>query len=111
MAIFALPGIHKELLAANVMNLGEGGIGLTFDKSENIELKKGDRLILIEIKGAPYLEFMSNIESEIRWVLDNALLEHTIGFGCQFVGIPLSTQEQIRQVVNSRLVEYDNILV
>jgi c-di-GMP-binding flagellar brake protein YcgR len=96
--ILRLPGIDTAL-TASVLDLSEGGVGLSLRKDGSPKIIKGDRLILIQIVGKDHLRFFTDIEAEIKWVMKNEHLKH-IGFGCEFLNASIAIKDQIRQFVN-----------
>ncbi len=98
-SILAPPGLNENPFTASVMNLGEGGVGLAISRDENQSISEGDQLILIRVKGIRGLDFMINIEMEIKWVIDDKVLAH-IAFGCEFLKTPQAIREKIRTFIN-----------
>ena len=64
----------------------------------------GDHVILTQVKGIKELEFLTNVEAEIKWILDNPSLEF-IGFGCEFLTVPESMQNAIRRFIDAWYME------
>jgi len=108
-ASFSPPGNEneQERLVARVMDVSEGGMGLTFNKKENGKVHKGDRLIVVKVEGESSLEKIGGTEVEVKWVMDHALLEHTAGFGCQFMNTDEGLRDLLREFVNLRLLEQE----
>jgi hypothetical protein len=98
---FTFSDLHRGILTAHIINLSEGGLGLVLNKNkEDKKIEKGDALILTQIRGIRGLEPLMNIETEIRWILDNPSLEF-LGFGCEFLRVPEPLQVQIRACIDS----------
>ena len=93
-----------DLLTANVINLSKGGLALTISKDRGKKIKIGDHIILTEVKGIKNLEFLANVEVEVKWILDNPSLEF-VGFGCEFNDIPESMREAIQTFIDSWSIE------
>ena len=89
-----------DLLTANVINLSEGGLALALSKDRGKKIKIGDFIILTEVKGIKDLEFLNNVEAEIKWILDNPSLEF-VGFGCEFRDAPESMKDSIQTFIDS----------
>jgi c-di-GMP-binding flagellar brake protein YcgR len=98
--IFSDIQTELDLLTANVVNLSKGGLALTLSKEKGKNIGIGDRVILTQVKGKKELEFLTNIEAEIKWILDNPSLEF-IGFGCEFLNISESMKNAIQRLIDS----------
>jgi len=64
------------------------------------EISTDDRLTLREIKGTKNLDFISNVELEIKWIADHQSLKH-IGVGGEFLNISEEIRQQIDQFVDT----------
>jgi hypothetical protein len=100
-ATFTFANLVKGTVTAYIINLSEGGLGLVIPK-ENAQKKieKSEALILTRISGIHGLESLINIETEIKWVLDNPSLEF-LGFGCEFLRMPESKHAYLRAFIDS----------
>jgi c-di-GMP-binding flagellar brake protein YcgR len=98
--IFAFSNHQKGLLTANIINISEGGLGLALNKDKKDRINKGDYVILTHIMGIQGLESLTNVEAEIKWILDNPSLEF-IGCGCEFLNVPESQRDMIRIFIDS----------
>ncbi|MDY6904895.1 MAG: PilZ domain-containing protein [Thermodesulfobacteriota bacterium] len=109
-AVFSFSGDKQLILDSKVLNLSELGLGLVVHKSDTNaadDLKAGDILHLKEIVGNPDLEFIREIKSEIRWVV-NAQWMDNIGFGCEFVDISAELRGKIDSFINVAEETLDN---
>jgi hypothetical protein len=98
---FTFANLLKGTLTAYIINLSEGGVGLVLNKEKDEKkIKKGEALVLTRISGVQGLEWLMNIEAEIKWVLDNPSLEF-LGFGCEFLRLPASIQAHLRSCIDS----------
>jgi hypothetical protein len=97
---FVSPGNDQKILEAHIMNVSVGGIHFTIKRDGMIPLKMGDRLILTKLMGNSPLRIVSDIETEIKWVLDNRLLKH-IGIGCEFRNLPDIISSQLTKFIES----------
>lgn len=84
---FLLPDKEQEMLVAQIMNVSVGGLHFTIKRNEIFSLRIGDRLILTKVMGNSPLRIVSDIEIEIKWVLDHPMMKH-VGFGCEFHQLP-----------------------
>jgi c-di-GMP-binding flagellar brake protein YcgR len=98
--IFSFPDLQRGVLAAHIINVSEGGMGLALEKEEKNRIKKGDQVTLSQIRGIKGLESLRHVEAEIRWILDDPPLE-LIGFGCEFLNVPESLRDTLRVFIDS----------
>jgi c-di-GMP-binding flagellar brake protein YcgR len=75
-----------ENVPANVINISEGGVQLTFKPILNHRIKVGDRLLLTEIRGDKSGQIIVNVDAEVKWISED-LLQEEIGVGLQFVDV------------------------
>lgn len=97
---FAFSDRQKGSLTATIINLSEGGLGLALSKDKGKRIETGDHIILAQVKGIKELECLTNVDAEVKWILDNPSLEG-IGFGCEFLDIPESMRGAIQRFVNA----------
>jgi c-di-GMP-binding flagellar brake protein YcgR len=71
---------------ANVINISEGGVQLTFKPILNHRIKVGDRLLLTEIRGEQSGQVIVNVDAEVKWISEDRLSED-IGVGLEFVDV------------------------
>ncbi len=90
-------------MAASIMNLSAGGLQFILPRGVYPEIGNGDRLILREIKGTTDLKFISNLELEVKWIMDIQIFEH-IGIGCEFLKTSEAIREQIDRFVDSEIL-------
>jgi hypothetical protein len=98
--IFSDRQTELDLLTANVINLSEGGLTLTLTKDKRGKIGIRDHIILTQVKGIKELEFLTNVEAEVKWILDDPSLGF-IGFGCEFLNAPQSQRDAIRIFIDS----------
>ena len=92
--------IADESIAVKIIDLSAGGLHFFLHRSSFKEISTGDHLILREIKGTNNLEFISNIEIEVKWIADHQALKH-VGLGCEFLHISDEIRQQIDQFVDT----------
>lgn len=97
---FSLPDPYMGAAPATIMDISEDGMGITFLKKECPPFNKGERLVLKEINNMKSLNFLNNIEMEIRWVLSHRSLEH-IALGCRLIDVSDETKAMLRKVISS----------
>lgn len=97
--------IADESIEVKIIDLSAGGLHFFLHRSSFKEISTGDHLILREIKGTNNLDFISNIELEVKWIADHQALKH-VGLGCEFLHISDEIRQQIDQFVDTmRLLE------
>jgi c-di-GMP-binding flagellar brake protein YcgR len=101
-AVFIRPGIHESVFSAMIMNMSAGGLHFTLSKSQDIGIRKGDQLILTEIRGTEFFNFFLNIDTRIVWVLDKDDMEY-IGYGCEFKDVPDIVRGHFIEFVDSEI--------
>jgi len=99
-AVLSIPGQQGRTFTVYILNLGLGGMQFTPNSDSEIQLKKGDRLVLMQIKTATNSQILLNIDAEVKWILNPPMLEH-IGVGCAFLNIPESSLQQITKVMEN----------
>ena len=86
-------------IAVNIIDLSAGGLHFFVLKGSFKEISAGDDLILKEIKGTKKLEFISNVELEVKWIAEHPSLKH-VGLGCEFLNISDEIRQQIDQFID-----------
>ncbi|MGD1972933.1 MAG: PilZ domain-containing protein [Desulfobacterales bacterium] len=100
--------IADESIAVKIIDLSAGGLHFFLHRSSFKQISIGDNLTLKEIKGTKNLDFISNIELEVKWIADHQALKH-VGLGCEFLHITEEIRQQIDQFVDTmRLLEVKN---
>jgi hypothetical protein len=82
----------------NIMNLSAGGAEIYLKRADVREINVEDHITLEKINGCESLAFCTNIDVEIKRMLDNPLLDNIV-LGCEFHGLPVATKDQINQFV------------
>ena len=98
--IFAFSDPQRGLLTANIINVSEGGLGLALSKDKKNRIEKGDYVILGHIMALQGLESLTNVETEIKWILENPSFEF-VGFGCEFLNASESQRDAVRIFIDS----------
>ncbi len=101
--VFSSDDFTNDSMAASIMNLSAGGLQFILPRDTSPEIGAGDRLILREIKGTTGLRFVSNLELEVKWVMDLQIFEH-IGIGCEFLNASDAIMDQIDRFVDSEIL-------
>jgi len=97
--VFEPPGVEgSKHISAQVLNLSEGGLQLTFNTVLKQRIKEGDRLLLTEIRGSGSTEVVVNVDTEVRWISRDELSEK-IGIGCEFINLLDDTKQKINKMM------------
>ncbi|HID03784.1 MAG TPA: PilZ domain-containing protein [Desulfobacterales bacterium] len=85
-------------ITVNIMNLSAGGAEIYLKREDAGEINVEDHFSLETINGCESLAFCTNIDVEIKRMLDNPLLDNIV-LGCEFHGLPVTTKDRINQFV------------
>ena len=94
--IIARPHDNEQEITANVLNLSEGGVYLTFRSILGNKIKEGDRLLLTEIKGSNSSQVILNVDTEVKWISEDELSQE-IGVGCEFLNILKDSKHELNE--------------
>jgi len=83
---------ETDIVDANVLNISEGGVQLTFKPILNHRIKVGDKLLLTEIRGEKSGQVVVNVDAEVKWITEDRLSEE-IGLGLEFVDVLKQTKK------------------
>jgi hypothetical protein len=103
--ILAFSDHQRGLLVTHIINIGEGGLGLAVSADKKDKIAKRDQVILTHITGIQGLEFLTNVDAEIKWILENSSLEGFIVCGCEFLDVPEPMRDAIGIFIDSRSAE------
>lgn len=98
--IVCFPDNPNKKLEINIINLSEGGIGISMPRSGGGNIFKGDILILQGFKGSFPILLENKIDIEIRWIMDHPFLKEVMA-GCQFINMPQGVRDKIKDIVDS----------
>ncbi|MCI5145730.1 MAG: hypothetical protein D3923_09405 [Candidatus Electrothrix sp. AR3] len=89
----------KKNISAAILNMGEGGLQISLKRTcLKQQLKQGDKIMLNQFEGIGLEELSSltDITTQIVWIMDNEHLEHVL------VGVAFDTiSEEQRQIIRS----------
>ena len=98
--IFSIPGSDIRPISTHILNLGEGGAHFIIDSKDESHFQPGTKIVLIQIKGPDPLQYLVNVDAEVKWILDHNIMEY-VGAGCQFLDISQSSRDQIKSFVEA----------
>ena len=102
--VLARSGAGADGLQVKILNLSEGGLFFIVKKNTAGAIRAGDRVTLQGLRCPDPLHIAQELSLEIKWISDDALLEN-IGYGCEFVDLPLQPQQLIRGLAANYQVE------
>ncbi len=106
---FDLPGISDEIISFKILDLSAGGLRFVLPRDDCGDIDVGNKLFLQKIKGMSRLEFVSRMELEVKWILDNPAFENVM-IGCEFLNVSETVRMQIDQFVETEATrKYNNI--
>ena len=97
---FSIPVNGGKPITTHVLNLSAGGAHFTISPRDEDRINQGIKLVLLQIKGPDPLQYLVNVDAEVKWVFNHEILEHT-GAGCEFHNISESSHDQITSFVES----------
>ena len=100
--VVSLSGADDETVAFKIADLSAGGLRFLTQKTDSGNIKMGDTLLLQTIDGKSQLDFISDLQLEVRWIMDDPRFAHAM-IGCEFSDISDSDREHIEQFVESEL--------
>ncbi len=92
--------IADDSIAVKIIDLSAGGLHFFLLRDSFKKISTGDHLTLREIKGVKKLDFVANIELEVKWIAEHPSLKH-VGLGCEFLNIADEIRQQIDQFVDT----------
>jgi c-di-GMP-binding flagellar brake protein YcgR len=98
--IFSIPDSHLRPITTHILNLSEGGAHFIIDSSDEDHFQPGTKTVLVQIKGPDPLQYLVNVDAEVKWILDHSIMEY-VGAGCQFLDISQSSRDQIKSFVEA----------
>lgn len=105
---FDLPGISDEVILVKILDLSAGGLRFVLPRDACGDIDAGYNLFLQTIIGMSRLEFVSRMELEVRWILDNPAFENVM-IGCEFLSVSEIVRKQIDQFVETEATQkYNN---
>ena len=105
---FKLSGDSDEVISVKILDLSAGGLRFALPRDACGDIDVGYNLFLQYIKGISRLEFVSRMELEVRWILDNPAFENVM-IGCEFLSVSGTVRNQIDQFVETEATQkYNN---
>jgi len=100
--VVSLSESDDETKAFKIADFSAGGLRFLIQKVDWGEIEKGDTLLLQTINGKSQLDFISDLQLEVKWIMDDPVFEHVM-IGCEFSGISDTDRKRIEQFVESAL--------
>ncbi len=99
-AVFSVPSANAAPIITHILNIGEGGVHFVISPRDTERIQPGVKLVLLQLKGHEPLQYLVNIDAEVKWVLTHNILDH-VGAGCEFLNLSDSSRLQIKSFVES----------
>lgn len=97
---FTVPGFEKEIFSGIVMDISEGGMCLSIAKKNRAAINEDGPLLLRQLKGAPKLQSIVDVDARVRWIIELEDLKN-VTFGCEFLNLTRDDKDVIRGFINS----------
>lgn len=91
---------NNESLPAPILNLSAGGINVLVPQKAAHKIKEGDLLLLQNIAGAISIQFLNDVNADIRWI-KKADRPDYVSVGCRFRAFSEEVQRQLNRFVDS----------
>ena len=91
---------NNETIAAPIVNISAGGLNMAAPESTKESIKTGDKVLLASIAGGTNFSFLSDVESEVRWVKQLETPGY-VSVGCKFRNLPEELRNQLSVFVDS----------
>lgn len=91
---------NNETIVAPIVNISAGGLNMAAPESTKENFKTGDHLMLANIAGGANFAFLSDVESEVRWVRELDTPGY-VSVGCKFTNLPDDLRDQLIAFVDS----------
>jgi len=98
--LVCFPNNPQKIFEINIINLSEGGIGISMPRSEVENISQGDSLILQGFKGSFPIFLKKKVDMEIRWIMGHPFLKEVMA-GCKFINMPPVIRDKIKNIVDS----------
>lgn len=102
--VVSLSESDDDPMAYKIADFSAGGLRFLIQKVDWGEIEKGDTLLLEKINGKSQLDFVSDLQLEVKWIMDDPVFEHVM-IGCEFSDISDTDRNRIEQFVESTLQE------
>jgi c-di-GMP-binding flagellar brake protein YcgR len=89
-------------IVADITNLSEEGLGLSFGNTLPVSLCEGDWIMLKRVEGPLELKLLAGLEMKLKWIMSYNPSRGT-RFGCLFANISPAAKEQIRKFICTRI--------
>jgi c-di-GMP-binding flagellar brake protein YcgR len=93
-----------EAVASSILNMSEGGIQISVERSSLDGISRGKKILLHCISGLPDMVAFSDVPMQVIWVMDNEYLDHVL-VGAAFNNLSEQQEESLRSFVDACLEE------
>jgi c-di-GMP-binding flagellar brake protein YcgR len=92
----------EEAIASSILNMSEGGIQISIERSSLDSIRRGRKIILHCISGLPDISAFVDVPMQVIWVMDNEYLDHVL-VGVAFDNLSEQQEESLRSFVGTCL--------
>ncbi|WP_417910740.1 PilZ domain-containing protein [Candidatus Electronema sp. PJ] len=88
-----------EAIASSILNMSEGGIQISIERSALDGIRRGRKIMLHCISGLPDISTFIDVPMQVIWVMDNEYLDHVL-VGAAFDQLSEQQEENLRSFVD-----------
>lgn len=92
----------EEAVPASILNMSEGGMQISIERSSMNGIFRSGRIILHCISGMPDITDFTDVPMQVVWVMDNEYLDHVL-VGVAFDQLSQQQEECLRMSVDTCL--------
>ena len=89
----------EEAVAASILNMSEGGMQISVERSSLDGICRGGRIMLHCISGLPDITAFTDVPMQVVWIMDNEYLDHVL-VGVAFDQLSQQQEECLRMSVD-----------
>ncbi|WP_417914632.1 PilZ domain-containing protein [Candidatus Electronema sp. JM] len=89
----------EEAVAASILNMSEGGMQISVERSSLDGIFRGRKIMLHCISGLPDINAFTDVPMQVVWVMDNEYLDHVL-VGVAFDQLSKQQEECLRMSVD-----------
>lgn len=95
---------ESEAVASSILNMSEGGIQISVERSTLDSVWRGREILLHCISGLPDLLELADVLMQVIWVMDNEYLDHIL-IGVAFTALSEQQEDILRSFVDKCLIQ------
>ena len=91
---------NEKTLVAPILSLSAGGLQFALPKAKEDQIEEGQRIHLKQLSGTVQLNFLSDLNVEVRWKRPGETPEY-LSVGCEIIDLSDSLRDQVIKFVDS----------